>query len=377
MRIHRIILPLFFLYFIISQSVFSAEYSVKDVSGDVSIMREGEGKRQVEMNDIIRSGDMLRTRKDSFLILQTKQLYYRLYPYTAVEIGNEPTLIWGKLGKSEDMQFLDIRFYFFPRPAQGRTMKVIVRSSSGGITIHSSIKDGDGYCRGLEFYPVKNNEYRALTGFDIEAACVKYNLHISARKNDNHTIVIYPFYLRSVGYGTGRVDLEASKKNLFAPSERKQEEWETLRNILENHSSEAMWKGVFDYPIAEPLIISNFGKERVYFIGKKRAFARCHRGVDFKGETGDPVFAPNIGKVVFADERITTGNTLVLDHGQGVYSLFFHLDSIDVTTGTYVEKGSKIAEIGATGIAAGSHLHWSIFVNGEWINPMDWLEITF
>ena len=66
-----------------------------------------------------------------------------------------------------------------------------------------------------------------------------------------------------------------------------------------------------------------------------------------------------------------------LDHGQGVYSLFFHLDSIDVKTGTYVEKGSKVAEIGATGITVGSHLHWSIYVNGVWVNPMDWLEIKF
>ncbi|UCB45413.1 MAG: M23 family metallopeptidase [Spirochaetota bacterium] len=373
-RLISILLP---LYFIISQSAVSAEYRVMDMNGDVSVIMDGKGKRQLEMNDEIGSGDIVRTKRDSYLILKATHLYYRLYPYTAVKIGTEPMLIWGKLGRSEDERFLDIRFFFIPRPAQGRTMKVVVQSHRGEITIDSGIEDGKGYYRVLEFYPYEKNTYRAFTGFDIEAAIEKYNLHINIHKDDDHTSIVYPFYLRDVKYGAGRVNIEAAKRSLFAPSERKKNEWDVLREILHNPSSESMWNGVFNYPVVEPVIISNFGRKRVYFIDKTRGSSRFHRGVDFRGETGDPVLAPNNGKVVFADERVTTGNTLVLDHGQGIYSLFYHLDSIVVNEGTIVNKGLKIAEIGATGIAAGSHLHWSIYVNGVWVNPIDWVEINF
>jgi murein DD-endopeptidase MepM/ murein hydrolase activator NlpD len=350
---------------------------VSGVNGDVSLMRESEAKRQIVTNDGIRSGDMIRTKKDSYLIFEAKHIYYKVYPYSAVKIGTEPVLIWGKLGRSEDKRFLDIGFFFFPKPAQGRTMKVVVQSFKGEIDVNSSIEDGEGFSRILEFYPFEKDKYRAFTGFDIEAAVKKYNLHIDAYMDDDQTSVIYPFYLRDVKYGVGRVNIAAGKKSLFTPSERKQNEWDVLREILNNPSSDAIWNGVFDYPVVEPVIISNYGKKRVYYIGKRRGSSRYHRGVDFRGETGDPVLAPNNGKVVLTAERVTTGNTLVLDHGQGIYSLFYHLDSILVKEGALVYKGAKVAEIGATGIAAGSHLHWSIYVNGVWVNPIDWVEINF
>jgi murein DD-endopeptidase MepM/ murein hydrolase activator NlpD len=67
----------------------------------------------------------------------------------------------------------------------------------------------------------------------------------------------------------------------------------------------------------------------------------------------------------------------VIDHGLGVFSLYFHLDSITVSIGDRVEKGEKIGEVGSTGIAEGDHLHWSIFVNGIYVDPADWTKRVF
>jgi murein DD-endopeptidase MepM/ murein hydrolase activator NlpD len=377
LTVFRIIFLFLSLSFILFQRAISADYRVSGVRGDVSILREGEWNRPVGKNDVILSGDTLRTKRDSFLSFRTERFYYRVYPYSVVKIGSEPALIWGKLGKSEDGRFLDIRFFFFPKPTQGRTMEVVVRSTNREISISSAVEGGKGYSKKLVFYPVGDGEYRALTGFDVEISPVKYGLHINAHNGDKYTTIVYPFYLRTARYGTGTVTIGSEKSDLFAPSDRKQKEWNVLREVLSTSSSKAMWKGVFEYPVADPVIISQFGKKRVYLVGERDGFARYHRGIDFKGNRGDAVLAPQNGRVVFTGERVSTGNTLVIDHGQGVYSLFFHLDSIQVGEGDSVGKGSKVAEIGSTGIAAGTHLHWSVYVNGVWVNPNDWIEIKF
>jgi murein DD-endopeptidase MepM/ murein hydrolase activator NlpD len=135
-----------------------------------------------------------------------------------------------------------------------------------------------------------------------------------------------------------------------------------------------LWEDKFIYPLDDPHVISGFGKRRIYYIDGKRSGVRYHRGVDFRGSVGDPVFAPATGVAVSCCNRVSTGNTLVLDHGQGVYSLFFHLDSISVQEGASVQRGETVAFVGETGITEGSHLHWSIVVDEVWVEPIDWIE---
>jgi murein DD-endopeptidase MepM/ murein hydrolase activator NlpD len=164
---------------------------------------------------------------------------------------------------------------------------------------------------------------------------------------------------------------------LLEPSEEKTEEIETLFRILSNAGEEALWSFTFQPPVENMEVLSGFGKVRLYYTNGKPAFSRSHRGIDLKGALGDYVLAPNSGVVVFSGMRITTGNTIVIDHGQGVFSLFFHLDTLYVEPGTLVAKGQRIGEIGMTGIAEGAHLHWGMFVNGVYINPLDWLKLAF
>lgn len=374
---NKILLLYLQFLFLVSTAAYGAQYRVSDLTGEVIIHREEQGSRAARSDEILHDGDTIRTKRDSTLALQKEGQIYRIFPYSLIVLQDEPELIWGKMSSSPEGQFIDVRFYFYPRPAQGRVLKVGLRAQSEDLSLSSSIRSGTGYRKEISFHKIGEGTYRAITGFDVELAADKYWLEIRAWEGASVTRIVYPFYLKASQYGGGNVYIATGKGSLFSPSKKKEEEIEQLKTVLSVRSERAMWEGCFSYPVEEPDIISGFGKKRVYYIEKKRAMTRYHRGVDFKGETGDPVLSPAGGVVVFASERITTGNTLVIDHGQGVFSLFFHLDGISVPLGTTVTKGMVVAEIGATGITEGSHLHWGVLADGIYVDPIDWIRFKF
>jgi murein DD-endopeptidase MepM/ murein hydrolase activator NlpD len=111
---------------------------------------------------------------------------------------------------------------------------------------------------------------------------------------------------------------------------------------------------------------SNFGSRSI-FNGEERA---PHAGVDFRGATGTPVAAPAGGRVVLAEDLFFTGQTVVIDHGLGLYSLLAHLSRIDVTPGQTVAQGDTVGLLGATGRVTGPHLHWTVRLNGARVDPL-------
>ena len=96
--------------------------------------------------------------------------------------------------------------------------------------------------------------------------------------------------------------------------------------------------------------------------------------MDIAAETGTPILAPAAGKVIESGDFFFSGNLIYLDHGQGMISLFAHLSEIDVELGDMVEKGQVIGKVGATGRVTGPHLHWSLGLNGTWIDPALFIE---
>ena len=99
-----------------------------------------------------------------------------------------------------------------------------------------------------------------------------------------------------------------------------------------------------------------------------------HQGVDFAASEGAPVVAPNGGVVVLAQGLPLGGNTVVIDHGQGVLTEYLHLSAFAAHVGARVERGALIARIGATGLVTGPSLHWGLYVNGTWVNPLFWMD---
>ncbi len=116
----------------------------------------------------------------------------------------------------------------------------------------------------------------------------------------------------------------------------------------------------------------SFGRRRV-FNGQPR---RPHSGMDLAAETGTPVRAPSGGKVIEMGDFFFSGNLVYIDHGQGLISMFAHLSEIDVSLGDRVIKGQVVGKVGATGRVTGPHLHWSLGLNGTWIDPALFVDVS-
>jgi len=100
-----------------------------------------------------------------------------------------------------------------------------------------------------------------------------------------------------------------------------------------------------------------------------------HSGVDVTADEGEPVKAPNDGVVILVDDQFYSGNSVVLDHGQGIYTMFFHLSKATVKYGQAVRKGDVIALVGSTGRSTGAHLHWGARVQGAKVDPLELIKL--
>jgi murein DD-endopeptidase MepM/ murein hydrolase activator NlpD len=113
-----------------------------------------------------------------------------------------------------------------------------------------------------------------------------------------------------------------------------------------------------------------FGSQRTYN-GKPGA---PHSGIDFEGNLGDPILAPEAGKVIMIEDLFVSGKTMLVDHGCGLISSFLHLDSTDRKVGDYLKKGDVLGKAGKSGLATGPHLHWGINLGSVRLDPLLLLE---
>ncbi|MFZ5573385.1 MAG: M23 family metallopeptidase [Thermodesulfobacteriota bacterium] len=133
------------------------------------------------------------------------------------------------------------------------------------------------------------------------------------------------------------------------------------------------WDGVFQrLPRSAPR--AGFADLRSYEYQGKIVDRQYHMGLDLASLANSPIPAGNAGKVVFAGVVGIYGNTVVLDHGCGVFSLYSHLSQMDVTEGDLVNKGHPLGKTGTTGLAGGDHLHYAMLVNTTFVNPIEWWD---
>jgi murein DD-endopeptidase MepM/ murein hydrolase activator NlpD len=154
--------------------------------------------------------------------------------------------------------------------------------------------------------------------------------------------------------------------------EQRKEDADRIRALCTDTAPEQLWSGAFLRMPGETT--ATFGDERTYFYRGREIDRQTHLGVDLASTMQSPVPASNRGKVVFVGPLGIYGNTVILDHGCGLFSMYAHLSLIDVEAGTTVEKGDDLGRTGSTGMAGGDHLHFAMIVQGVFVNPLEWWD---
>jgi murein DD-endopeptidase MepM/ murein hydrolase activator NlpD len=148
---------------------------------------------------------------------------------------------------------------------------------------------------------------------------------------------------------------------------------DTIAALAKKTAATILWEGAFQ-PLGGSQVESSFADFRTYLYDGKDVDRQVHLGFDLAKTANAPVTAANNGKVLFADELGIYGNTVIVDHGMGVQSLYGHLSSFAVREGDDVKKGQQLGASGQTGLAGGDHLHFSMMVNGQFVNATEWWD---
>jgi len=135
-----------------------------------------------------------------------------------------------------------------------------------------------------------------------------------------------------------------------------------------------LWRGVVFHPFTNTAVQSAFADSRTYFYQGREVDRQTHLGFDLASYAGTPIVAANRGRVLFSGELGIYGNTVILDHGMGVQSLYGHMSSLGVAVDAVVDKGQEVGRSGMTGMAGGDHLHYTMLVAGRMVNPIEWWD---
>jgi murein DD-endopeptidase MepM/ murein hydrolase activator NlpD len=263
----------------------------------------------------------------------------------------------------------DLRIESFPKVAkQG---EVCLVRASGPISLRSI----HGEFQGERFSISFNNEtgaYEGLIGIDMSTSPTTYEIKVFATDRDNrvHTSAL-SLTVEKVDFGTQVLSLPPSMVDLDAKTlERVNQEAKRLETLFQAFRHERLWKSVFVRPV-EGEISTGFGLNRI-INGQRRS---QHAGIDLRAEKGTSVLASNHGVVVLVDELFFSGKSVILDHGWGLYSMYFHLSEALVKEGDLVRTGAMLGRVGSTGRSTGPHLHWGIRINGARVDPLSLLRI--
>jgi murein DD-endopeptidase MepM/ murein hydrolase activator NlpD len=215
--------------------------------------------------------------------------------------------------------------------------------------------------------------YEGLIGIDLDGQPGAYKVKITATSGDRRVYSrIFSVEVKKVDFGIQRLTLPSSMVDLDRKTlDRVNREARRLQALFQGFRDERLWKGAFIRPLTGE-ITSPFGLRRV--INKQPRSS--HSGVDIKAPQGTPVKACNGGLVVLVDQLFFSGKSVILDHGGGIFSMYFHLAETHVQEGDRVNKGDVLGRVGSTGRSTAPHLHWGVKINGARVDPLALIRST-
>ena len=178
-------------------------------------------------------------------------------------------------------------------------------------------------------------------------------------------VVSRSFYHEDINLDQDLTDLQTEQTEL------KKQQAEELWHILTSFQPDSVYQTrPFIVPVSKYIVTSPFAERRLFVFAHGGNEASIHQGIDLAVPAGTPVEASGAGRVVFAGSWIMTGNSVVIEHLPGVYSLYFHMERLLVKVGQEVKQAEPIGLVGETGLATGPHLHWQIEIGGVAVDPM-------
>ncbi|MGA2810871.1 MAG: M23 family metallopeptidase [Candidatus Acidiferrum sp.] len=247
----------------------------------------------------------------------------------------------------------------------------------GGLVASAALRDVQATWQGEKISiwqaagtaPGASLRWHALLPVDLERAPGPASLTVSAEESTGEKITCQ----MSVAVTAGKFATENLKvaPQFVEPDPeqlaRAKNEAQRLREMYATVTPEKLWKGKFRVPLDGARNGANFGRRRV-LNGEPSS---PHTGVDFPAPTGTPVHAAQAGRVVLAEPLYFAGNTVLIDHGLGVYTLYGHLSQIAVKVGDSLAAGAVLGRVGATGRVTGPHLHWGLTINRAHVNALE------
>ena len=232
---------------------------------------------------------------------------------------------------------------------------------------------GNTFDKTFLFYPLDGSEtWLGLIGIDLETTPGRYRLKVQAvALTGEESKSSYTFLVTGKKFPIRR--LKVDEKYVNPPTQilkRIGRESNKIKAIFSKISGVKMWNGHFLLPVSGTTT-SGFGRRSV-LNGQPRS---PHSGTDFRANEGTPVLAPNSGMVVLAEDLYYSGKTVIIDHGQGLYSYFGHLSHFLTQKGEMISSADLVGYVGSTGRVTGPHLHWSIRLNGSRVDPLSLVTV--
>jgi murein DD-endopeptidase MepM/ murein hydrolase activator NlpD len=219
----------------------------------------------------------------------------------------------------------------------------------------------------IDAYKTEDGAWRALVGIDLDVKPGTYPVTVQAGSlHGSLDLAVRPraFRTRTLTVDPAFVTPPESERERIA------RETKLLDEVWRSSASERLWNGPFVRPVPQPAN-SAFGTRSV-FNGQPR---NAHGGADFLSPAGTPILSPNAGRVVVARPLYFSGNTVIIDHGLGMFSMLAHLSAFEVHEGDRVAAGDRLGLVGATGRVTGPHLHWAVRAGGARVDPLSVLEV--
>ncbi|GEM_PF-351860 len=214
----------------------------------------------------------------------------------------------------------------------------------------------------------QGSTWLAYVGFDPQAPAAAHTINAS----DGQNSASRTFNVTAVQWPVETI-ITNEQQNQVSSGNNVADENNFLRPYFLNYTPKQLWSGKFIYPVQAPLT-DGFGVFRSYNGGPATTY---HEGRDLGAWTGTPIYAAASGKVVIARPLTVRGNAVIIDHGLGVFTGYYHQSKLAVQEGQMVNKGDLIGYVGDTGFANGPHLHWELRVGNRFVDPDEWTKTTF